>query len=76
MFKSPFRAAALFSFFVATGAVAQENDDDFNPLTVAVEDAINCHIDARTYNGFAWDLDDKHVGWRARRVRGDTKSGR
>lgn len=66
MFKSPFRAAALFSFFVATGAVAQENDDDFNPLSVAVEDAINCHIDARTYNGFAWDLDDKHVGWRAR----------
>jgi hypothetical protein len=66
MFTSSIRAAALLSLFIATGAVGQENDDDFNPLTVAVEDAINCHIDARTYNGFAWQLDDKEVGWRAR----------
>lgn len=31
-------------------------DDEFDPLTVSLEDAINCRLDARTYNGFALNV--------------------
>ena len=63
-----FFAAALIA---TTPALAQAKDDDFDPITVDVVDAINCHIDARTYNGFALSLnstDDRGAsrrGWRA-----------
>jgi hypothetical protein len=43
-------------------------EEEFDPLTVDVVDAINCHIDAPTFNGFAASLDEadqlKKRGWR------------
>lgn len=61
------RIACLITACLLTAAPAFANeDDDFNPLSIAIEDVINCHIDARTYNALAWQLDDKAVGWRVR----------
>lgn len=54
-----------------TPALAHANDDDFDPITVDVVDALNCHIDARAYNSFALSLsstEDRGAarrGWRA-----------
>ena len=42
-------------------------DDDFDPITVDVADAINCHIDARTYNRFALSLGSDEDKGAARR---------
>ena len=67
------RFARLFAagLLAMAPALAQANDDDFDPITVDVVDALNCHIDARTYNGFALSLnstEDRGAGrrgWRA-----------
>jgi hypothetical protein len=33
-----------------------ESDDEFDPLSVSLEDAVNCRLDARAYNGFALNV--------------------
>jgi hypothetical protein len=48
-------------------ATAQDNEDDFDPMTVDVVDAINCYIDARTYNIFAITIDGSDQYWKKRR---------
>jgi hypothetical protein len=59
-------AFLLMIFALPSLAAAQDNDDNFDPMTVDVVDAINCHIDARTYNGFAGTLDDSDQYWKKR----------
>lgn len=54
----------------ATPALAVEDAEEaFDPASVSVVDAINCHLDAPTYNGFALSVagDDgiaRQQGWR------------
>ncbi len=39
-----------------------ENDDDFDPSTLTLEDVISCKIDVPSYNGFAfWFHDNKEA---------------
>lgn len=56
--------AIIFSF--SNGALAQVNDDDFDPMSVDVAAAITCKIDAPTYNSFALSIGDdyKKRGWK------------
>ncbi len=56
----------LLCFTLAASAVAQDNDDDWDPMTVDIVDALNCHIDARSYNGFALTIDDSDQNWKKR----------
>ncbi len=50
---------------VIAPAAGQDNNDDFDPMTVNVSDAIMCKIDAPTYNSFALSIgsDWKKRGW-------------
>jgi len=45
-------ALAAAMMVMVEPALAQD-DEDFDPAKVDIVDAINCHVDARTYNGFA-----------------------
>ncbi len=57
--KSCHLGDALAGLGAAADAVeAKEADaeDEFDPLAVSLEDAINCRLDARTYNGFALNV--------------------
>jgi hypothetical protein len=56
----------LLCLALAAPVIAQENDDDWDPMTVDIVDALNCHIDARSYNGFAMTLDDSDQNWKKR----------
>ena len=61
------RHLLALAFVIASPAWAQE-DEEFDPASVSVTDAINCHIDAPTYNGFALNVsgDDgvaAQLGW-------------
>lgn len=51
--RALFLAAALM--LMARPAHAQDNED-FDPADVSIVDAINCHLDAPTYNGFAFSV--------------------
>lgn len=62
------RQALSFLLLVATPAWAAE-EDEFDPADVSVVDAINCHIDAPTYNSFILAIvgEDnlaERLGWR------------
>jgi hypothetical protein len=46
------RIFLFIALFAATPLTAAE-DQDFDPATVSEVDAINCHLDAPSYNGFA-----------------------
>jgi hypothetical protein len=56
----------LLCIVLAAPAFAQERDDDWDPMTVDIVDALNCHIDAQSYNGFAITLDDSDQNWKKR----------
>lgn len=56
---------AILAFNCASAALAQ-TEDDFDPMTVDVVDAINCRIDAPTYNGFALTLNGSDKYWKKR----------
>jgi hypothetical protein len=47
-------------------AKAQDNDDNFDPMSIDITDAIGCKIDAPTYNSLAWSVsaDRKKRGWK------------
>lgn len=47
-------------------SVAAAEPDEFDPLSVDIGQALDCTIDARTYNGFALQLHDPAVGWKKR----------
>lgn len=47
----------LLALLVAAPLHAADNTD-FDPDTVSEVDAINCHLDAPTYNGFALSVDE------------------
>ncbi|MDP3550545.1 MAG: hypothetical protein Q8R81_09125 [Novosphingobium sp.] len=56
-----------FALVIASPVWAQE-DEDFDPALVSLTDAINCHIDAPTYNGFALNVSGEdgvaaQLGW-------------
>lgn len=52
---------------LASGAAKAANDDEFDPMTVNVVDAINCKIDVPTYNAFVMSLDSSEDKGAARR---------
>jgi hypothetical protein len=63
-----FRMLSLLLCLSATPAIATD-DEEFDPSSVSVTDAINCHIDAPTYNSFALAMDGEdnlaaRLGWR------------
>jgi hypothetical protein len=62
--KTLFFVAVTFLF--SNGALADDNDDNFDPMRVDVRDAITCKIDAPTYNSFALSIGDdyKKRGWK------------
>lgn len=47
-------------------AVAVAGEMEFDPLTVDVVDALECRLDPRTYNGFAFTIGSDDSGYRAR----------
>jgi hypothetical protein len=50
-------ALAGLSAAASPGVVDEaKSDNAFDPLSVSLEDAINCRLDARTYNGFALNV--------------------
>ncbi len=54
-------AITLFS----TAVLAQDNNDNFDPMSIDISDAINCKIDAPSYNSLAISIGDdmKKRGW-------------
>lgn len=61
------RHLLAFALVIASPVWAQE-DEDFDPALVSLTDAINCHIDAPTYNGFALNVSGEdgvaaQLGW-------------
>lgn len=48
-------------------SVAAAERSEFNALSVDIGQALDCKLDARTYNGFALQLQDPSVGWKKRR---------
>jgi len=42
------------------------NDGEIDPLSVDIGQALDCKLDARTYNGFAFQLQDPALGWKKR----------
>jgi hypothetical protein len=56
--------ATSLVFFVP--ALAQKNDDSFDPISIDITDAINCNIDAPGYNSLALSIseDMKRRGWK------------
>ncbi len=57
---------AVLTLSSVTAATAQDNSDDFDPLGIDITDAINCKIDAPTYNSLAMSVstDRKKRGWK------------
>lgn len=58
---------AILTLILATPAFAQD-DEEFDPAAVSVTDAINCHLDVPTYNGFALGISGEddvatQLGW-------------
>jgi hypothetical protein len=56
--------ASIILFSVSV--TAQNEDDSFDPMSIDIADAINCKIDAPSYNGFALSISDdfKKRGWK------------
>ncbi len=54
----------LASFSIS--AMAQEEEDNFDPMSIDISDAINCKIDAPSYNSLAISIsgDLKKRGWK------------
>lgn len=42
--------------FLSSTAVCAAEDDEFDPNVISVADAVNCHIDAPSYNAFALSI--------------------
>ncbi|WP_374527635.1 hypothetical protein [Novosphingobium sp.] len=59
-----------FVLLLLTASPAHASDGaDFDPAKVDIADAINCHLDAPSYNAFAWALSGEEklaerFGWR------------
>lgn len=53
----PAMSACHLALSAAMLTIAQpvyaQDEEDFDPAGVSIIDAVNCHLDARTYNGFA-----------------------
>lgn len=61
------RHVLSFALVISSPALAQA-EEAFDPASVSVTDAINCHIDAPTYNGFALNVSGEdgvaaQLGW-------------
>lgn len=59
---------ALLTLAIASPVWAQDDNESFDPASVSVTDAINCHLDAPTYNGFAISISGEdgvaaQLGW-------------
>lgn len=62
------RSAILVAALLAAGPAMAAGDEDFDPASVRIEDALACKLDVRAYNGFAFWLagsDDgaRQLGW-------------
>lgn len=61
-----YRSVLFLSLIALGGPCFAQTEEDFDPLGIAVEDAINCVLTPQEYNGFALTLSSEEQGYKAR----------